>query len=328
MGTPETGCPIYKVGKETVGMTEKDDQLKDEAEDVLAEQDDATVFSALPEETDDKFAQTAGDVAGGGIAGGEVRLVTNSVVPKSSNLPLVLLLLFVVLVGIGYYLMTSGMLKQNSPAAVASAPTKQPMPERLSSVEPVKEESVEQPAVASAEPQVVKVIEAPPKAPVAPKPAVLVETKPAEAVIYSVLVGPYVSLASRDEAALQLKELGFDPQKTKGRGMVAMTRLLEGVYPVAEAQKRLVVIKEKTGDAFMLPTGEQWAIYVGSFSRVDRASNYAEQLAEKGIKVSLVSTDVEMNGKMLLAVQADQKTARQVAELIGKSGLNAQVVRK
>lgn len=299
-----------------------------------AEQDeDSLVFSAMPDETEEEYIKTAGDVAGGGIGGGEVRSVDSPPAQKASNRPLILLLLFVVVVGAGYFLISGGSGSEpTSQAVVSTAPKKQPIPERQPVTDPVKEEAVEQPPIASVEqplaakPQVKAVAQAvPPKVASTPEAAVV---KPAPVVLYSVLVGPFISKSTQDSANAELKQLGFDPQLTQGKGVVTMTRLLEGVYPDAEARLRIIEIKKKTGDAFMLPTGDMRSIYVGSFSDAERAANYAEQLAEKGLKVSLVSSDIEMSGKMLLAVQADQKTARQVAELIGRSGLKTQVVRK
>ncbi len=292
--------------------------------------EDTSVFAELPEEPEEAFAKTAGDVAGVGIAGGEVRLVTTA--KKTSNLPLALLLLFVVLVGAGYYFIAVVPSSETSLQSVTvSLPKKQPIPERVAQAVPIKEVSVEQPPIA-AEPQPVaeKLPAAEPAAETkfSAVAAAGAEVEFTPAVIYSVLVGPFITKTTLNATIKQLRGLGFDPRQMPGRGLVAMTRLLEGVYPEARARQRLAVIKKQTGDAFMLPTDDKWAVYVGSFSDSERAAGYADQLAEKGIKVSRVTTDIEMSGKMLLAVQADQQTARQVAELIGRSGLKTQVVRK
>ncbi len=308
----------------------------------------------------EKKVKTAAELAGGGIASEEVRAVTPPQRPNPSNLPLLLVLLIVVIVGIGYYLLEP----TPAPQQVVAV-KKQPIPQR-NDAPGVKEELLEPPPVAavgeetekqaavdesSEEKEAVKAVAAEPQGPAeeegalaqpadaeVPKVAPLPEVaqprvvkpvdKPQPTAMYAVLVGPLIGQQEVAEATTQLRKLGFEPELTRGKGPVEMIRLLEGVYPPAEARKRIQVIKQKTGDAFLMPTGENLAIYVGSFHDQGRAAKFSAQLAEKGVKVSQVTSDVELDGRMLKALQADQETAQQVAKHIAQYGLRAQVLRQ
>lgn len=306
----------------------------------MSEQDD--LFNEPKRESDEELVstETAGseenastdgeseivdDIAGSGIAGGEVRVVKIPPRRGSSGRLWLAMLLLVVLFGAGYYLLTGGF-HQPSPEEISTQ--RQPMPKRYPVDQQVEVEVLEQRQVVAepvAEPD---------------KRLSIVETKPAVSIVeeqnvaepavplYRVLVGPFLSSSAVEKAKAQLLELGFAAQTTKGRGLVTMTRLLVGVYPAAEVRAQLAEIKKQVDDAFMLPNGEQRAIYVGSFQDSERAAEYAKTLAHKGIHVTLMPSDIEMNGKMLVALQADQDTARQVATQIGKFGLKTQVVRK
>jgi hypothetical protein len=128
-----------------------------------------------------------------------------------------------------------------------------------------------------------------------------------------------------ETATQKLKQLGLQAEVARGRGPVAMTRLLEGVYLREEGQERVKAIKKQVGDAFLLPSGDKLALYVGSFTDPQRAQQYADQLAEKGVAVTPVTSDVVMNGKMLIAMQGEQEAARAVAAQVGAVGLSAQV---
>ncbi len=328
----------------------------------MTEPDDLFAKDKQQKVTDEMSVETVDDAAGGGIADGEVRSVAPPVAARSSNLWLLLLLL-IVLAG-GYFLLSTPSSTQQGQQPVAvSAPKKQPIPERQVQTESIKQDVVEPKPVAASKPQVIdtpEVVSLPPAAdksvvvaapPASPAPAVTeqaaapvvaaaemkktveavaapvaVVAAPAEPVaLHSVLVGPFLRKADLAAATKQLERLGFEPKQTKGRGIVTMTRLLEGRYPEAEARQRLLEIKQAVGDAFILPDGDKRAIYVGSFTSVERATDYAAQLGKKGIKVTLVATDVEMSGHLLLAVQAAPDIARQAADLIGKSGLKTQI---
>lgn len=293
--------------------------------------------------------QSGVDIAGGGLASGEVRSVTPPQAKKSSSLSLVLLLLIVVLLGSGYLFVSySPAPAPASNAGLTSTTLKQPMPLRQKDQQPVAEESLEQRPVvavdsvatsggATAEKTLppstpAASVTEPTQKPVSTPPTVEVASrnKAAELVpasSYQVLVGPFIAKARQDEAVSKLQKLGFTPQKTRGRGFITMTRLLEGLYPAEEARQRILALKKITGDAFMLPVDGKRAIYVGSFNDAERAADYAAKLADKGVKVTLVASEVEMTGSMLLVVKTGEQDARKAVTAIGRVGLVARMER-
>ncbi len=143
---------------------------------------------------------------------------------------------------------------------------------------------------------------------------------------YLLRVGPFVSKSTLEAAATQLRDMGYQPQQIAGRGMVPMIRLLEGVYPAEEARKRLKVLKEKVESAFILPTGDKRALYAGSFYDAERAEKLRSKLAARGIKLTAVTSELEMDGKLLIVDKADQQSALQAATAISDSGLQVQMI--
>jgi hypothetical protein len=292
----------------------------------MTEQDDLIAKDNKPQ--DDKAEKITAPVAD--VVGGAIRSVEPPAAVSSSKLWLrLLVLLLIVFIG-GYVLIAvpPSSVQYQVPGSAGVA-KKQPIPARSAPAVAIPQENIEPaPIVTVLQPSA----GLSPSPPQSVPPVVNVTTAAQVAVpagLYSVLVGPFLTKAALAKATQQLQALGFNPQRTEGRGTVTMIRLLEGLYPETEARQRYAQIKLKVGDLFMLPSGDKLAIYVGSFSDAGRADKYVKQLAAKGIKVAKVTTDVEMSGHLLLAVQVEQveqEAARQAAELISKTGLNTQIV--
>ena len=94
-------------------------------------------------------------------------------------------------------------------------------------------------------------------------------------------IGPFLSKSTLETAKERLLALGYRPEQTTGRGPVPMIRLLEGVYPAEEARRQLATFKKTVRSAFILPQGEQWALYAGSFYAPERAERLRRTLAAK-----------------------------------------------
>ena len=144
--------------------------------------------------------------------------------------------------------------------------------------------------------------------------------------LFTVSVGPFINDEELQQAISRLQELGFQSQERPGRGQVSMIRLLEGVYPAAEAKIHLAALKKVVNSAFLLPDGDKLALYAGSFHQESRARQMQGDLVHEMINVSLINSEVIMDGTMLVALQADQKTAREVVVHISGFGLHTQMV--
>lgn len=144
--------------------------------------------------------------------------------------------------------------------------------------------------------------------------------------LFTVSVGPFVNDDELQQAINRLQELGFQSEKKPGRGQVTMIRLLEGIYSAEEAKVRLTALKKVVNSAFLLPDGDDLALFAGSFHQESRARQMQDNLAHEKINVSLIDSEVTMNGTMLIALQADQQTAREVAAHISSLGLSTKLV--
>ncbi len=142
---------------------------------------------------------------------------------------------------------------------------------------------------------------------------------------HRVLVGPFISQRDLERAATLLRERGFDPQQERGSGRVDMIRLLEGIYPLAQAQSRLEEIRKDYSSAFLLPDGDRWALYIGSFSDRERARRQQRELAERQIQVAQVDSQLTIEGPLLVVVRSGLKAAEEVAAQVNASGLRARI---
>jgi len=296
---------------------------------------ETTISSSAPEPVQKEPV----DLAGGGIADGEVRAVELPPRAGSSNRLLLLLLLLVLLLAGGFFLLNSGLIElaPSTEGQIAMVPRSPPI--KMPIERGIEEVVLPQKSVAAAEPEppmektmvsephlvnpaeTVSTIEPPPV-----KSAEVLPTVPKKPlVLYSVQVGPFLNSADRDAAAKQLQQMGFSAVAGKGRGMVTMIRLLHGKYPVAEARQRLIELKKIVKSAFLLPAGKEMALYAGSFANQERASALRVNLAKRGIKVEPVARDLEMDGELLLALTAELEAAQQAVQKITAAGFKTRL---
>lgn len=192
---------------------------------------------------------------------------------------------------------------------------------------PVPERPVPPPAAPAPAPVATPVAETPVlvEAVVDPAPEPVEKKAEVESRLFTVLVGPFINTEDLDKGISALQAQGFLPEKRPGRGAVTMLRLLEGVYPPEQGRERLQALQAHADSAFVLPENGQLAVYAGSFHDVDRARRFADELAAQGVEVSLVNTEITMDGTSLVALQADKETAEQVAAHINGLGLHARI---
>ncbi len=150
------------------------------------------------------------------------------------------------------------------------------------------------------------------------------EGKTAESV-QRVLVGPFSSQKDLAQAAALLQDRGFQTQQQYGSGPVDMIRLLEGIYPLAQAQQRLENLRSEFSSAFLLPDGDRWALYIGSFSDRDRARQQQRDLAEREIQVVQVDSQLTMEGPLLVVVGRGLNAAEEVAAAVNAHGLRVHI---
>lgn len=247
------------------------------------------------------------------IAEQEVRVVSKRKTRSSGSL-LVLVLLGVLLLGVGYFYL-GNVSAPNPPVRQQSnyLSPKLPVPERPKvEILAAVDIAAEKVSAAKSEQQVPADI-----------PSVEMEVP-----LFTVTVGPFINTAEVQQAISRLQELGFQPQKSPGHGQVTMVRLLEGIYPAEEARVHLARLKKVVDSAFLLPDGNNLAVYAGSFHQKERARQMQDDLARERVNVTLVDSEITMGGTMLAALQADQQTAREVAAHISSLGLQTQVLEK
>lgn len=284
------------------------------------------------------------DVVGGGIADGEVRPVPPPAQLHHSRGPVLLFLLLLLLIGaVVWFGLRSIPLSEPEPSA--SKPAVQSQAAMHIPIDrPVEEVVLEPPPEVAAKKLVTM---QPPSAPASidagpvvaqteseqggPDAAIEEKNLPAPAPEptpspFAVLVGPYLSSSSLEEAAADLKQRGYTTETTRGKGPVEMIRLLEGVYPVDDGHKRLSLVQKKAKSAFVLPVEGKLALYVGSFADRGRADQLSAELEKKGVHVTPVIAEVEMDGKMLAIPEQDQQVAQTLAGQLENSGYTTRVI--
>jgi hypothetical protein len=109
--------------------------------------------------------------------------------------------------------------------------------------------------------------------------------------------------------------------------MVKFFRLLEGVYPPAEARKRMEAFKKAGCSAFVVPEGRHLALYAGSFRQPGSALSAKKSLQRKQIKVTVREHDVEKQGTMLLVHRVEPQLAEKIAKQMLKHRLATNEIR-
>jgi len=143
---------------------------------------------------------------------------------------------------------------------------------------------------------------------------------------YSIQVGPLIYKKDVNMAAGILKQNGFDFQQILGRGSVRVIRLLEGLYERDLANERFAEIKEQVDSAFLIPENGQLAIYVATYHDRSQAIQEIEQLSLKNIEVTAVTTEIEMEGAILVVKHVDQRHLDKLTEQISEMGLSVEIM--
>lgn len=143
--------------------------------------------------------------------------------------------------------------------------------------------------------------------------------------LYSMEIGPCLDQDELDRAREALRDYGGNVRQISGSGPVKMIRLLEGIYPPAEAHRRLDALKKKIDSAFLLPEGAQLGLYTGSYHQAGHAHHLAALLGQKRIKVTPLTCEVEMRGRILVVPKVDRKTADTIIERMAGFGLNTKM---
>jgi hypothetical protein len=236
-----------------------------------------------------------------------------------SRLRLLLLLLVLVAAGGGYnVLMMSESTAPPPPpppqvVAVVPLPATQPAP-------PPAPASVTPPPPASVAPALA---EAPPAKPVATK--VVAPTVSGGA--WRVEAGTYQDSRAAQAAAEKIRGLGYEPQLRTAQKSIAMTRLRLGVFPASEVKTALAAAREVAPDAFALRSGENFAVYAGTFASPRSIRLVSAQLASVGV---LVEEEPVMVKRTISLLQfdgfADQAAAAAAAARARQAGIAAEVV--
>lgn len=164
-------------------------------------------------------------------------------------------------------------------------------------------------------------------APAVNKPAPMPAQPPGD---YSVQVGAFRQLESLQAARRLADRTGFPLRVEETRQMTSMTRLLYGRFPAEVANHKLAELPAlAAAAAFQVAGDELTSIYVGSFSRLDKARAYAQVLAKQGLVVEEEAVEVPVPlFKLKLGPFHGREAAEQAAVVARASGLSAQVLRK
>ncbi|HEY6838097.1 MAG TPA: SPOR domain-containing protein [Geobacteraceae bacterium] len=208
------------------------------------------------------------------------------------------------------------------PAAKPAAPGKP--------VAPAKPEPAKPATVAKTEPAKVPAAKPEAKKPgAAPKAVVKQGAKTAHGA-YALQIGD-VAADEVSKVKSLLKKLGITPVAQKHvKEVKQMHRLF--VADFAEhsgADAELQRVRKVSSDAFILPVGEKFAVYAGSYLSDKRALSERNRLSAQGIKISVQKTKVSVPLVRISAGNfSDSASADAAGKRLRKHGLSARVVKK
>lgn len=223
------------------------------------------------------------------------------------------------------------------PAKPAAAPAKpepakQPVPPAKPAA-PVKPEPAKPAAVAKVEPAKAPAAKPEVKKPGAPVKEAVKQGAPAPKTVHGAYMLQIGDVAADEVSKVRalLKKLGITPVAQKHvKNVKPMNRLF--VADFAEhsgADAELQRVKKATADAFILPAGERYAVYAGSYLSEKRALSEKNRLGTQGVKSSIQKSKVSVP---LVRISAGNFSDRAAASAAGKSlskhGVTARVVKK
>jgi cell division protein FtsN len=177
------------------------------------------------------------------------------------------------------------------------------------------------------------VAKAEPKTPAPGKPAAAaVAGKEAPAATkgnYTLLIGSYAVPQALEAEKARVKKAGLAPSVKKGvMKATQMNRLFLGEYSdKAQADEQLRKLKQATPDAFILPYGEKYQVYAGSYYLDTRAAQEQDRLLARGFKLLMRKAEVPVRLTRLTAGKfSSREDASKEAVRLKKFGIPAVVV--
>ncbi len=145
-------------------------------------------------------------------------------------------------------------------------------------------------------------------------------TKPIQE-LYSIEVGPIIGDRDLKAAGGILRSNGLEFQQTPGMKTVTVTRLLEGLYTRENANKRFKEIQEFVDSPFILSEKGKFAVYVATYHDQKKANQKIKQLAQKNIRATAVTTELQLKGTILVVKNVDGSIRQTITDQMSKRGL-------
>jgi len=276
---------------------------------------------------------------------------------KSSGTRIILLvvLLLVVAGGAGYFYLglspEPAQPERPTPPQqpIAVPPRPQPAPAPLKAGPPATKETppeasppVTTQEVPASRPSAVETVPAPPApsdakpvpapvegtAPVVPVKQAPVAAAPVQEGSFYLQAGTYLNAGRRQAAETKIRDLGYRPETETVKKPVAMTRLLNGLFPPAQGAARLAELRKIESGAFVLRREGQLAVFAGSFSNQENAHETAAKFRAAGFQISEEQTSVELPVTSIrFGPFADRAAAEKAAEKAHNLGLEVEIAR-
>jgi cell division protein FtsN len=147
---------------------------------------------------------------------------------------------------------------------------------------------------------------------------------------FTLLIGVYVLDKSMASEKAKLNAAGLTPVTSKGPiKMEPMSRLFVAEFDNrAQATDELLKLRKITGDAFILPGKDKYAVYAGSYFDKERADSELSRLQKQGVKSVLQITTAPVSTKRLTAGSfSTRKEAEEKSLSLKKLGINAVIIR-
>ena len=139
--------------------------------------------------------------------------------------------------------------------------------------------------------------------------------------LYSIEVGPIIGDRDLKAASRILHSNNLEFQQTPGMKTITVTRLLEGLYTRENANKRFKEIQEIVESPFILSEKGKFAVYVATYHDQKKANQKIIQLAQKNIKATAVTTELQLKGIILLVKDLDASNRQTITDQMSKIGL-------
>ncbi len=139
--------------------------------------------------------------------------------------------------------------------------------------------------------------------------------------------GSFLLTGNRESLEKKIRALGYEPRASTIKATVKMYRLRLGSFTADQAKEALVYAKTIAPSSFILPEGDHFVVYGGTFINLKNAEKLREPFLKEGVQAELEPIEVIRTLSRIQFGDFDnEQQASLAAQSVADAGISATVV--